>query len=643
MTVQNGNVKLLVANRGEIAIRILNCARELGHETVAVFSDPADMSHTRFAETKVQLQGGPLSFLKPKALIDAAKQCGATAIHPGYGFLSESAEFASLCADNGILFVGPSATSIRQVGDKLSARQTALDAKIPVAPGTKEPVHSPEEVRQFAKHYGYPIMLKARDGGGGRGIRMVHKPDEVESVLQRCINESPSKQVFIEKAIIGAKHIEIQILGDKHGSVVHLKDRDCSVQRRFQKIIEIAPSVGISPSLRARIQQSALSLAQHIRYDSAGTVEFLVTPADQQYYFLEVNPRIQVEHTISDEITGIDIVRSQILVALGESLQGLGISQSRIDNVPPMVSIQARICAEDPHKENMLSVGKVIDVEFPMGQGVRVDTWIHPGAVVLPHFDSLLAKVIVTAETFPLAIQKLKRALHYTIIEGVKTNRDFLLVLLQDDQFLNNDTRDVNVLFLEARIPHLLDASRQLIGDDKRRTCNGSADQNTVAPPGSIQFKSGDVFNIELASMDKSVPKQVHSIKMQDISSNDFPDNFNSTIEVASSSTSSLGSKLQLKLSRRSAAADSTLRRKAIGAPGEMACPVSGMITEISVKVGDKIEAGQEAFVVSAMKMETVIKASINGRVKAIYAKANELVDAGDLIIDIAEQKDSKL
>ncbi|KAI9283974.1 carbamoyl-phosphate synthase L chain, ATP binding domain-containing protein [Umbelopsis sp. AD052] len=642
MTTQNHNVKLLVANRGEIAIRILNCARELGFETIAVYSDPSDMSHTRFADTKVQLQGGPLAFLKPQALLDVAKKCGATAVHPGYGFLSESAEFAKLCADNGILFVGPSVASIDQVGDKLSARQIALNAKIPVAPGTKEPVRSADEVRHFGKQYEYPIMLKARDGGGGRGIRMVHKPEDVESVLQRCINESPSKQVFVEKAIVGAKHIEIQILGDKHGSVVHLKDRDCSVQRRFQKIIEIAPSVGISPALRAKIQQSAISLAQYIQYDSAGTVEFLVTPGNEQYYFLEVNPRIQVEHTISEEITGLDIVRSQILVALGESLQGLGISQSKIDNAPPMVSIQARICAEDPQKDNMLSVGKVIDVEFPMGQGVRVDTWIHPGAVVLPHFDSLLAKVIVTAETFPVAIQKLKRALQYTVIEGFKTNKDFLLALIQDEQFLHNDTQDVTVLFLEGRIPHLLEVSRQALGRTTKAQ-SSSADQSTISQPNSLQFKPGDVFNIELTSTNKSASKQVHSIKVQDISTNNFPDNFNSSIEVASSSANSLGSKLQLKLSRRSAAADSALRRKAIGESGEVACPISGMITEVSVKAGDKIEAGQEVFVVSAMKMETVIKASISGRVKAIYAKANELVDAGDLIVEISEQKESKL
>jgi pyruvate carboxylase len=397
--------------------------------------------------------------------------------------------------------------------------------------------------------------------------------------------------------------------------------------------------------MRVRIQQSAINLAQHIGYDSAGTVEFLVTPSDQQYYFLEVNPRIQVEHTISEEITGIDIVRSQILVALGDSLKSLGITQSRINSAPPRVSIQARICAEDPHKDNMLSVGKLAGVELPMGQGVRVDTWIHSDAVVLPHFDSLLAKVIVTAESFPAAIEKMKRALNNTFIHGVQTNRDFLLALIQDEQFQHNDTQDVTVLFLESRMAHVLENSKQVCSDTKMLSSERNVGTSAVAQPGSLQFKPGDVFNIDVSSLDKTGRsiKQVHSIKLQEISINDFPDNFSSTVEMASSSASGLGNRLQLKLSRRSAVADSALRRKAIGDAGEVACPISGMVTEVSVNVGDKIEAGQEVFVVSAMKMETVIKAHINGRVKAIYAKANELVDAGDLIVEIADLKESKL
>jgi acetyl/propionyl-CoA carboxylase alpha subunit len=293
----------------------------------------------------------------------------------------------------------------------------------------------------------------------------------------------------------------------------------------------------------------------------------------------------------------------------------------------------------------MLSVGKLAGVELPMGQGVRVDTWIHSDAVVLPHFDSLLAKVIVTAESFPAAIEKMKRALNNTFIHGVQTNRDFLLALIQDEQFQHNDTQDVTVLFLESRMAHVLENSKQVCSDTKMLSSERNVGTSAVAQPGSLQFKPGDVFNIDVSSLDKTGRsiKQVHSIKLQEISINDFPDNFSSTVEMASSSASGLGNRLQLKLSRRSAVADSALRRKAIGDAGEVACPISGMVTEVSVNVGDKIEAGQEVFVVSAMKMETVIKAHINGRVKAIYAKANELVDAGDLIVEIADLKESKL
>lgn len=408
---------------------------------------------------------------------------------------------------------------------------------------------------------------------------------------------------------------------------------------------QIAPSVGIPSQLRTRIQESALALAKHIKYDSAGTVEFLVTPLDQKFYFLEVNPRVQVEHTITEEITGIDIVRSQILIALGETLDSLAISQNNILAVPPMVSIQARICAEDPHKDNMLSVGKITNVEFALGQGIRIDTWIHPGSVVLPHFDSLLAKVIVTAQSFPIAVEKLKRALSMMVIEGVQTNSQFILALLNDEQFLHNETQDINVLFLETRMSHLLASSQKLKPATTSKAQIRSVDVQPISAPGSIQFKPGDVFNIELSSTDKSdkAPKQIHSIKINDISVNDFPDHFNSKIELATSSANSLGNQLNMKVSRRTAAADSSLRRKAIGDAGEIACPISGMVTEVSVKVGDKIEVGQEAFVVSAMKMETVIKSQLSGRVKAIYAKVNDLVDSGDLIVEITETKDSKL
>lgn len=297
--------------------------------------------------------------------------------------MSESTELANQCQASGILFIGPSSACIDAVGDKVSARQVALAAGVPVIPGLEQSITDPVDVYAFANQHGYPIMLKARDGGGGRGIRMVHSQEELPDALQRCINESPSKQVFVEKAVTGAKHIEVQILGDRHGDLIHLLERDCSAQRRYQKILEVAPCPSLPDALRAAILESAVRLGRHIRYDSAGTVEFLVRPDQNAFYFLEVNPRIQVEHTISEQINQVDIVQSQIRVAFGERLADLGLHQERI-RVPHLVSIQARIVAENPWKDNMLSVGRINHVAFPQGQGIRVDTWVSPGCVVLP-------------------------------------------------------------------------------------------------------------------------------------------------------------------------------------------------------------------------------------------------------------------
>ncbi|OAD08633.1 hypothetical protein MUCCIDRAFT_32654, partial [Mucor lusitanicus CBS 277.49] len=425
--------KILVANRGEIAIRIITAATELGLETVAVYSDNQDRSHCIGAHESIKLKN-TLSFLDPQQIVDAAKSVHATAIHPGYGFLSESTDLADKCKQSGILFIGPSASCIAAVGDKVSARQVAKAAGVPVIPGTEESISTPEQVYAFADQFGYPVMLKARDGGGGRGIRMVHAAKEVPDALKRCINESPSKQVFIEKAVIGAKHIEVQILGDNHGNVIHLFERDCSIQRRYQKILEVAPCPCLSPQLRDNIHQAATQLAKHIHYNSAGTVEFLVRPDVNEFYFLEVNPRVQVEHTISEQITHVDIVQTQIRVALGENLQKLGLVQ---DAIQPnrLVSIQARVVAENPLNNNMLSVGKINAVQFPQGHGIRVDTWIQPGCVVLPTFDSLLAKVIVTGQSYDDALHKLKRALQNTVIEGVETNIQFLIAVISDRGF----------------------------------------------------------------------------------------------------------------------------------------------------------------------------------------------------------------
>ncbi|KAI9011850.1 carbamoyl-phosphate synthase L chain, ATP binding domain-containing protein [Phycomyces nitens] len=638
--------KILVANRGEIAIRILTAATELGFDTVAVFSDPQDTSHCDAARTSIKLRT-PASFLDPKQIIDAAKSVNADAIHPGYGFLSESADFADQCKAQGILFVGPSPDCIRAVGDKISARQVAIEANVPVIPGTEHSVSSSGEVYDFAERVGYPIMLKARDGGGGRGIRMCLGREDVEDALKRCINESPSKQVFSEKAIRGAKHIEVQIIGDRDGNAIHLFERDCSAQRRYQKIIEVAPS-SLSRELADAIRAAAIRICRHIKYDSVGTVEFLVHPDSNKFYFLEVNPRIQVEHTISEQITHVDIVQTQIKVAFGESLVNLGLHQEAIQS-SRLVAIQARVVAENPMQDNMLSVGKITNLRFPAGHGIRVDTWIKPGCTVIPTFDSLLAKIIVTGQSFNDAISKLDNALKHTVITGVDTNIDFLRALLSDTEFSDNSMRNINVKSLEDKMDSHLKVTDVLSKERKLRLTEEVFVSITPAlGTSSLQFKPGDSFNIETSDPNnKEASVNIHTFQIDSISINDFPNEFSAHVQTASSDTSAFPSNpFAMSITRKSDVGSngSQLRRKAIGRTiTDIGCPVTGMLVEISVEQGDIVKEGQELFVVNAMKMETVIKSPINGRVKHIYGKPSELVEGGDLIIELSEAKDSKL
>ncbi|KAI7887483.1 hypothetical protein K492DRAFT_121174 [Lichtheimia hyalospora FSU 10163] len=639
-------MKLLVCNRGEIAIRALNAARELGLETVAVYADNQDKSHCDVAHESIKLSS-PASFLDPQQIITAAKSVQATAIHPGYGFLSESTELAEQCKQANILFVGPSSSCIAAVGDKVSARQVAQAAGVPVIPGSEHSVTRVEEVFKFGEQYGYPLMLKARDGGGGRGIRMVHSQEQVEDALQRCINESPTKQVFVEKAVTGAKHIEVQILGDKHGNLIHLLERDCSAQRRYQKIIEVAPCPSLNVDLRQAIHAAAVRLGKHIHYDSTGTVEFLVQPQQNKFYFLEVNPRIQVEHTITEQITQVDLVQSQIRVAMGERLDtDLHLTQASIPLIPRQVAIQARVVAENPAKDNMLSVGKIVAVHFPQGQGIRIDTWIKPGCVVLPTFDSLLAKVIVTGQGYEDAARKLLLALERTDIQGVDTNIDFMAALITSPMFTNNGMQDVHIKALEEQTQTVLQATdaftkarltkRQAIAHDPSAEPASTATTST----GGMTFKPGDAFNIEFADTQDKTVTQTHTVQVESISTNNFPDQFVAEIQTTLQPEKSLA----ITLTRKSNVVGSAMRRKASSRqPSEIATPITGMVVEINVNEGDIVEAGQQVFVMSAMKMETVVRATVPGRVQAIYAKPNDLVEGGDLIVETSESKDSKL
>ena len=436
--------KILVANRGEIAIRILRACNELHIKTVAIYSREDSGSYHRYKADESYIVGvgkKPIdAYLDIEGIIKIAKEANADAIHPGYGFLSENVTFARRCEEEGIQFIGPTSAHLDMFGDKVKARTQAIEADIPVIPGTDGPVSNLEEVSDFGEKHGYPIMIKAALGGGGRGMRLVQTVDELASAYERAKSEAKaafgSDEVYVEKAIIKPKHIEVQIIGDTHGNIVHLYERDCSIQRRHQKVVEIAPSNSISEELRNRICDAAVKLMKNVAYVNAGTVEFLV--AHDEFYFIEVNPRIQVEHTITEMITGIDIVHAQIKVAEGRDLHSKDVGIPEQDRIPLFgFAIQSRVTTEDPANNFMPDTGKLMVYRSSGGFGVRLDAGNgFQGAVVTPYYDSLLVKISTWGMTFAEAAAKMDRNLREFRIRGVKTNIPFLGNVVIHDKFL---------------------------------------------------------------------------------------------------------------------------------------------------------------------------------------------------------------
>lgn len=443
MTVIN---KVLVANRGEIAIRVFRALTEMKIKTVAIYSREDSGSYHRYKADESYLVGAgkkPIdAYLDIEGIIAIAKECGADAIHPGYGFLSENLQFSQRCEQEGIIFIGPASRHLDMFGDKVKARTQAIAAGIPVIPGTDGPVASLAEVEQFADTYGYPVMIKAALGGGGRGMRLVESVEAVAEAYERAKSEAKaafgSDEVYVEKAIIQPKHIEVQIIGDTHGNIVHLYERDCSIQRRHQKVVEIAPSISITEHLRHRICDAAVQLMKNVGYINAGTVEFLV--AGDAFYFIEVNPRVQVEHTITEMITGIDIVQTQIQVAAGQELfKEIGLPQQA--DIPLFgYAIQSRVTTEDPLNSFMPDTGKLQVYRSSGGFGVRLDAGNgFQGAIVTPYYDSLLVKISTWGTTFKQAAEKMDRNLREFRIRGVKTNISFLENVVAHPKFLNGD------------------------------------------------------------------------------------------------------------------------------------------------------------------------------------------------------------
>ena len=427
--------KVLIANRGEIALRVIRTCREMGIKTVAVYSTAdKDSLHVRFANEAVCI-GKPSStdsYLNIPHIMAACEITNADAVHPGYGFLAENAKFSQICGDHGIKFIGPTPEMINAMGDKITAKETMIKAGVPVVPGSDGLLESLGQAKELAKNLvGYPVILKATAGGGGKGMRVVWNEEEMEKAYNNAKTEAAASfkndGIYMEKFVEEPRHIEIQIAGDQYGNISHLSERDCSIQRRHQKLVEESPSPFMTEELRERMGAAAVKAAQAINYESVGTIEFLVDK-NRNFYFMEMNTRIQVEHCVTEEVVNFDLVKEQIKIALGEKVSGK-------NYLPKRHAIECRINAEDPYNDFRPSPGKITTLHIPGGHGVRVDSHVYTGYVIPPYYDSMIGKLIAVAQTREEAIRTMYRALREYVIEGVKTTIPFHLQLMQDEDF----------------------------------------------------------------------------------------------------------------------------------------------------------------------------------------------------------------
>ena len=479
--------KILIANRGEIALRVIRACREMGITSVAVYSDAdAHAPHVREADEAAHIGAPPSaeSYLKGDRIIEAAKRLGAEAIHPGYGFLSEREWFARAVRDAGLTFIGPPAEAIAAMGSKTAARQLAVKANVPVVPGTTEPLKDADEAREIAERFGYPVLLKAAAGGGGKGMRVVREPSEIANAFASARREAKNAfgddAIYVEKYIVGPRHVEIQVLGDQHGTMLSLNERECSVQRRHQKMIEEAPSVAVTPEIRRAMGETAVRAASAAGYYNAGTCEFLLDQ-DGKFYFLEMNTRLQVEHPVTELVTGIDLVQWQIRIAAGERLP---FKQEEI--VPRGWAIECRITSEDPANGFLPSTGRVSYLHLPTGPGVRWDGGIEVGSDVGLFYDPMLAKLIVHAPTREAAVERMHRALLELTIEGVECSRDFHLRVMEDAEFRAGA---IEIQWLERRLDSL-----------------------TRSKPPSETTRAAAIVAALIADRDRQAPKRAASV-----------------------------------------------------------------------------------------------------------------------------------
>ncbi|TKA77519.1 hypothetical protein B0A55_02258 [Friedmanniomyces simplex] len=638
--------KLLVANRGEIAARILSSARELDIETFALYTEN-DVGHTFNAAHAIRLRSAG-SYMDIDELLDVAKQHNIDAVHPGYGFLSESPELARRMAEIDVMVVGPGSENLDRTGDKLRARLLAVECQVPVLPALTEPTGRVDAVRIFVEKVGLPVMVKAVDGGGGRGIRLVQDLEDLPSLVTRAIEESPSKQVFAEKAAVdGFRHVEVQIVGDGKGNVMHLWERECSIQRRYQKIIELAPSTVVDRKVVRPVIEAAVIMARKINYASLGTFEFLLNPQTAEFFFLEVNPRLQVEHTITEAICCVDIVKAQLHLAQGASFDEAGLARLGQDplDVPDMHSIQLRVTAEDPEKNYSLSIGKIQSFRFPSGNGIRADIALLNGApaVVSSDFDSVIAKIIVTARTWQDVVSKAKRALEDTSVVGVTTNIALLRAIVSHADFRAGmcDTQ-----WLEAKHDELLEHSRGLSkcpdpfhGLISQQPSNES---NAAVSSASLMFRKDDAWSIALRP--QSSPTTItrpHLLQLAKVIRNDFPTNFAADIMFTAPGSNPQAFRMDMQSTSTSALATSSQHKQGSRSDAShVILPISGKLVEVLVDVGDVVKKDDPICVVKQMKMEIEIRSHKAGLITWLTeAEDNEDVAEGMLAAVVEDEK----
>ncbi|KAJ6107293.1 hypothetical protein N7523_008616 [Penicillium sp. IBT 18751x] len=647
--------RLLVANRGEIAVRILHAARELPTpvETVALYTSD-DSSHIDLGRPDQAIQiPSSSSYQDAQFIVDLAYKHSIDAVHPGYGFLSEDAEFARrMWSDANAIVIGPGPENLARTGDKLQAKVLAQQCGVPVLKAMSRSTSNVDEARAFARMVGYPVMIKAVDGGGGRGIRLIREESEMDHNVQRAIGESPSRTVFVEKAAVdGFHHIEIQVIGDGTGQVRHLWERDCSVQRRFQKVIEFAPALMRDRALVARVISSALKMASTIRYRSLGTFEFLVSEEKGEFYFLEVNPRLQVEHTITESISGVDLVQTQLRLAQGETFSDLSLGSAVNANLPPpsnSFSIQLRLCAEDPSNNFALSIGKVTEFVVPSGHGIRVDSNVNTsggsGLIVGSNFDNLLAKIIVTGSTWQATVRKAQRVLSDSKIYGVKTNINLLRGIVAHADFL---TGSIDTQWLGMK----LDEAHELGEQISKRTQNNdkpAVSSQSVVPaglPSNLLFRKGDAWSITLETLNKSSERTAHHLKLSRVLRNEFPTALDAVIEYTTpTSKTAIPYRMLLETTTTAASAlvSSSHRRGDPNNSRHVILPLSGRLIEILVAEGDTVAENQVLAFVKQMKMELEVRSPHSGKVKWVHEMEDEEEDVaeGMLLVELDDNKD---